>query len=311
MQSFKWGVIGARKKANVFANDLSFAAHPHALAVIATEEGGENFPGAMAVNSLEEFLQTDIDAVYIASPYHMHYEQVAQCLKHGKPVLCERPIAGNAGQLRSLMQLAADHNTFMMEAMWIRFLPSIKKILSIVSSGTIGEVIAVKASISYKTPEGLAHTISDGGSTLMELGIYPVFLTTLFLGKPEYVQATGKSTEGSRAEFFSAFLSYRSGQYSFLETTMNLGTSSALIQGDKGSIQIKNPWSAKPEGIEVDLADGTKVLHKCEWAGQGLHFELDEVLECVRAGSIESRMYCHHFMLDVMHTLDAVRTQLS
>jgi predicted dehydrogenase len=263
------------------------------------------------VADLERLLQAGVDAVYIATPLSQHYHQVHQCLLHGVPVLCERPITENAGQLKSLMQLSADTNTFMMEAMWIRFLPSVKKILSVISSGTIGDVVSVKASISPKLIDRGEQNAQESLATLLELGIYPVFLATLFLGKPEYVQATGRLQAGGKRDMFSAFLSYREGQYAFLETSLTLGTSSAVIQGDGGSLLVRNPWTPKPEGIEVDLLDGTKVLHRADWPGTGLHFELEEVAACVRRGEIESPLYCHHFMLDVLHTLDAIRIQLS
>jgi scyllo-inositol 2-dehydrogenase (NADP+) len=309
-QPFNWGVMGAAEKVQAFADDLPYATHFHRLKAVVGGEGLE-LPGATVVSSLDQLLQSGIDAVYIATAFNQHYEQVVQCLEAGVPVLCERPIALNAGQLQRLMQLSADNGTFMMEAMWIRFLPSIKKILSIVSSGTIGEVVSVKASISPRFSDRSTQTAEERLATLMEIGSYPVFLATLFLGKPEYVQATGKVAASGKRELFAAFLSYRQGQYSFLEMNLNLGISSAHIQGDKGSVLIRNPWSPKPEGIEVDLLDGTKVLHRSEWPGMGLHFELDEVAACVRKRVTESPLFCHHFMLDVVHTVDAIRTQLA
>jgi scyllo-inositol 2-dehydrogenase (NADP+) len=311
MQPFQWGVVGSTERIRALADDLQYAVHPHRLAALVGAEEALDFPGATIVPDLEGLLRAGIDAVYLATPFTLHYHQVARCLQQHVPVLCERPIAENAGQLKTLMQLAEVHHTFMMEAMWIRFLPSVKKLLSIISSGTVGEVVSVKASISPKTPR---HSAPQEGSTpagLVELGVYPVFLATLFLGKPEYVQATGKGPQSGKAEYFSAFLSYRAGQYAFLETSLTLGASEAVIQGDRGRVCVRNPWSTKPEGIEVDLLDGTKVLHRSEWPGLGLHFELDEVATCARQGQIESPLYCHHFMLDVLHTMDAIRTQLS
>lgn len=311
MQPFKWGVFGSADKVKAFAGDLRHAQGGHILSALVAEEEVPELSGIAHVADLERLLQAGVDAVYIVTPWREHYHQVRQCLLHGVPVLCERPVAENAGQLKSLMQLSADTQTFMMEAMWIRFLPSIKKILSVVSSGTIGDVVSVKASISPKTIDKSSQSGEATLATLMELGEYPVFLATLFLGKPEYVQAAGRQLPGGGRSNFSAFLSYREGQYAFLETALNLGTSSAVIQGDKGSLVVRNPWNAKPEGIEVDLADGTKVLHRSDWPGMGLHFELEEVAACVRRGEVESPLYCHHFMLDVLNTLDAIRIQLS
>jgi scyllo-inositol 2-dehydrogenase (NADP+) len=312
MDQFKWGIVGSLEKARAFAADLPNTSGQHLLyAFVPTAGEGEKMDVPHTYNDLQELLQSEVDAIYVASPYMQHYAQVKQCLLHGKPVLCERPVAASADELKHLMQLSEHNHVFMMEAMWIRFLPSIKKVLSIISSGAIGEIISVKASVSYKPSDGAQAMLNSGGGALFELGIYPVFLSTLLLGKPEYVQATGKLKEGGDNDFFSAFLSYEGGQYAFIETTkLFRGTSAATITGDKGAIQIKNPWSVKPEGIEVDFFDGTKVLHKSEWEGYGLQFELDEVYECVQNNEIESQLYCHHFSLDVLETMDSIRSQL-
>jgi predicted dehydrogenase len=315
MDDFKWGVIGTIDKVKAFAADLPNASGQHSLyAFMPSMEGSavDTIPIPHLYNDIQQLLHSEVDAVYIASPYHQHYAQVKQCLLNGKPVLCERPIASNADELRHLMQLSEHNNVFMMEAMWIRFLPSIKKTLSIISTGAIGEIVSVKASINYKSDSEVQTLPNSGTGALFELGIYPVFLSTLLLGKPEYVQAKGKLKGDSESDFFSAFLSYEGGQYAFIETTrLPRNMSSATITGDKGLIQIKNPWSEKPEGIEVDFFDGTKVLHKSEWEGHGLQFELSEVYECVENNEIESQLYCHHFSLDVMETMDEIRKQLS
>ena len=189
---------------------------------------------------------------------------------------------------------------------------TLRKTLPLISSTAIGEIVSVKASLNYKSGSADMNLPYAGGGALFELGIYPVFLCTLLLGKPEYVQATGRITENGEDEFFSAFLSYENGQYGFIETNkMVRGNSAAMIIGERGSIQIKNPWSAKPEGIEVDFYDGTKVLHKSEWDGIGLYFELDEVYESLQQEAIESQLYSQYFSLDVMQTLDDIRKQLS
>ena len=313
MDQFKWGVVGSLEKAKGFVADLPFTSLPHQLyGIVDTDGEGEALDKVPHIfNDLQDLLQSDAEAIYIASEYRLHYAQVKQCLLQGKPVLCERPIAANSVELKHLIDLSEHNRVFMMEALWIHFLPTIKKVLSIISSGAIGELISVKASVNHSLSDKPIGIKPGGGNALFESGLYPVFLSTLLLGKPEYVQAKGKIKGGSENDFFSAFLSYEGGQYAFIETNKLIrNTSAAIITGDKGAIQIKNPWSAKPEGIEVDFFDGTKVLHKSEWQGNGLQFELDEVYECVQNGEIESQLYCHHFSLDVMETMDDIRTQL-
>lgn len=64
-----------------------------------------------------------VDAIYIATPNALHYENCKLCLEHGKHVLCEKPFTINAEQAKELYALAEKKQLFIMEAFWIRFLP--------------------------------------------------------------------------------------------------------------------------------------------------------------------------------------------
>lgn len=310
MDELKWGLIGSLEKGKAFLAELVYASLPHKLVSLLTiKDTLETLPGVTSFTNIHQFLQSDMDAVYIASPYAMHFAQVRQCLLHQKAVLCEKPIAQTPEQFVHLVQLAEENRTFMMEALWIRFLPTVKKILSVVSSGAIGEISSVKASLNYQFDDFGAGT--SGGSALYELGVYPVFLCTLLLGKPEYIEAKGRLGETGEDETFSAFLSYHNGQYGALETHKEENRDAyVVIQGDKGTIRIKNPWSKRHEGIQVIGNDGSKTVHKNQWKGEGLHFELDEVYENWEKGNIESQLYSHLFNLDVMETITHIHEQL-
>ena len=85
-------------------------------------------------------MDKNVDAVYIASPHPQHYEQALACLSHNKAVLCEKPMTINADQSRQLIEAAQKHKTFLMEGMWIRFLPSIQQVVSLISQGKIGNI---------------------------------------------------------------------------------------------------------------------------------------------------------------------------
>lgn len=69
-----------------------------------------------------------VDAIYIATPNALHYENCKLCLEHGKHVLCEKPFTINAEQAKELYALAEKKQLFIMEAFWIRFLPAVCQI---------------------------------------------------------------------------------------------------------------------------------------------------------------------------------------
>lgn len=323
MEVFKWGIIGPGNIAHAFADDLprALSATHVAHAVLAKEEKdatefSKKFNLSLQFTNLEEFIKkSGVDAVYIATPHVYHYEEAVQCLQNRIPVLCEKPITINARQLSHLIQLSAENNTFLLEGMWIRFLPSIQKILSLYANGVIGNIISIKADMSYKAqydPQSRYFNPELGGGSLLDLGIYLVFLSTLLLGKPQEIKAGGIVTDSLVDGNCSALFTYKTGQTALVESSFISKTEGiATIYGDKGLIRIRHPWYEKPEGIDVEFYEGTKVFHKCEWEGKGLYFEVDEVYNCIAKGLTESVYYCHHFSLDVMQTLDEMRKQLN
>jgi predicted dehydrogenase len=316
MEPFKWGMIGSEKRAQIFSAEANYTSHPQQLHAFLPSDNeihalSKTLADVNACKDIADLLQTGINAVYIASPHKQHYEQVMYCIKSGVPVLCERPITDNPYKLAELLTLAQRNHTFLMEALWIRFIPAVKKVLSVISNDLIGRVESIRASVYYKGGSSMPACSDIGGGALIELGVFPVFFSCKFLGKPSYIKSTGHLNSGGEDESFTAFLSYDSGQYAIIEASVIVEKDSSMnIVGDKGNIHVRNPWSSKPDGIEVDLADGTKMVHRSEWKGMGLYFEMDEVYNCIQKGLIESPLYSHQYCMDTANVIDRIRKQL-
>ena len=322
MEVFKWGIIGPGSIANDFADDLKFVGRPQVISSILShrEESAKEFAEKHDVQEyytdINNFIgNRNFDAVYIATPHTAHYEQALACLNAGIPVLCEKPLVINANQVQDLIQAAEKNNCFLLEGMWIRFLPSINTVLELIEKDKIGKVISIKASMSYKAPRDTDNRYFNpelGGGSLLDLGIYPVFLSHLLLGKPFRIDATGKLSQEGVDETCAILCSYESGGHALLESSIITQSElSAEIAGDKGVIKIMSPWNEKPAAIKL------KEYHRdeeeqlpCEWEGRGFQYQVEEVLRCLDAKQIYSNLYCHHFSLDIMKTLDEVRRQL-
>ena len=82
---------------------------------------------------------------YVSSPHTFHKDQTLLCLNKGIPVLVEKPITINCKELDTVLKAAERSQTFLMEALWTRFIPSIQKVLEIIASGDMGEVEHVEA----------------------------------------------------------------------------------------------------------------------------------------------------------------------
>jgi predicted dehydrogenase len=321
MDTFTWGIIGPGNIATEFAHDLDLiktarhrvgAVLSHNLDKAAAFAQKEDAP--QYFEHINDFTsQAHIDAVYIATPHPLHHSETLQCLQHRIPVLCEKPLAMNSRQVKEIMDAAAQHQTFLMEGMWIRFLPSIGKVLSLIESNAIGKIISVKADMSYKAPYDPASRYFNpelGGGSLLDLGIYPVFLTHLLLGKPATIQATARLSDKQVDEACAAVLSYQNGSYAFIESSLVTKTArKATIYGETGSIHIGTPWNEEPSGIKVVSYEGGEQQYPCAWEGHGLQYEAEEVYHCVQQHKLYSHKHSHRFSLEIMDTLDTIRRQ--
>lgn len=322
MERVRWGIIGTGNIAHDFARDLAFLdPHQEVQAILGhskknTEEFARAFNVPQQFINLEEFTEkAQIDVVYIASPHTLHHEQAMACLQNKIPVLCEKPMAINLDQCNELIETSRDNNTFLMEGLWIRFLPSIQKLLQIIEKGQIGRIISIKASVNYKAPYDPHSRYFDphlGGGSLLDLGVYPVFLALLLLGKPTSIKSIGKLSYEGVDESCAALLEYWNGQSAVLESSLLVQTETpAEIIGEKGTIRILHPWFERSPGIEVPLYNKQRVIYPTLWDGHGLHYEAQEVLNCIRNGRTESGMMPQEFSRNIFSVTDEIRKQIN
>jgi len=321
MRSLNWGIIGPGNIAHQFAKDLELVRPAQKITAVLgnhaenTEAFCKSFNVAGAYTDLNKFIdQANTDIVYIATPHPMHFKEAMACLEHHIHVLCEKPMTINTEQCVKLVEASRRNKTFLMEAMWIRFLPGIHKVLSLIKEDAIGKLVSIKAGMGYKAPRDDNNRYFNpalGGGSLLDLGIYPIFLAQLLLGKPEKLQATGQLTEKGVDETCAVLCGYADGQYALLDSSLVTQTDQpAVIAGEKGVIKILNPWFEKTTGIEWQLYDKEKKLFPCEWEGHGLQFEIEEVLACINNNKIESDCFSHTFSLSLSETLGNVREQI-
>jgi predicted dehydrogenase len=156
-----------------------------------------------------------IDAVYIATPHAFHAEHTLICLRQGKAVLCEKPMALNAAQVTSMITASRRHNAFLMEAMWTRFLPLIQRTADMIAAGKIGQLKYIRADFGFLAPFQPASRLYDlrlGGGSLLDIGIYPLFLCLHLLGKPDDILAAGHLAPTGSDETCHALLNYNDGR---------------------------------------------------------------------------------------------------
>jgi predicted dehydrogenase len=322
VKAMKWGIIGPGNIAKEFAEDLQYVQSKKCVIgpVLGkdfenTQEFVDTFHGALAAKTIYEFIKATPDAAYIATPHPLHFTQTMACLENKIPVLCEKPLALNLRQVTALTDASKRNNTFLMEGMWTRFLPSFQFLLNVIKSGTIGEVLHVHADLSFIAEKDKNNRFFNpelGGGSLLDIGIYPIYLSYFLLGNPSEIFAAGKLTEAHIDETCGVMLRYNNGNFALLESSIVTQTeNSAWIYGSEGTIRIKSPWTERPRNIEVRINSESSFRHIPSWKGRGFQYEVEEVINCLEDGEIESTILPHSSSTHIAKIMDSVRSQLN
>ncbi|MEK3889503.1 Gfo/Idh/MocA family protein [Bacillus sp. FSL K6-3431] len=318
MVRIKWGIMGPGNISSKFASDLVQSNHAELVAVASRTEGkAEKFASQFNIprsyNSYEDFVKDEeVEIVYIGTLHTMHKECVIQCLKAGKAVICEKPFMMNAQEAEEVIQVARDNSTFMMEAMWTRYLPAIVQTRKWIEEGKIGEIKTLTANFGFDVgwaPESRLLNKKLGGGALLDAGIYPVSFASMIFGQqPTNIKSSANIGKTGVDEQFSALFEYGNGQTALLNSSVRLTLSNdAFIYGTEGYIHLPNFLFG--ESGFLHRSDSESLEFKDDRKLNGYIFEAEEAMNCLRAGNLESRIMPLDETQDIMKTLDALRKQ--
>lgn len=320
MEKIRWGILGCGKIANKFASDLKLVLDAKLAAVASRDPAkGSEFKNLHQVpllfNTYEAMLSSsEVDVVYIATPHGFHFEHTMLCLNHGKPGLCEKAFALNYQQLEAMILLAKSRNIFLMEAFWTKFLPQYEKVVEIINSGEIGELKLIQADFGFCAPEPLAQRLYDpalGGGSLLDIGIYPVFLAQSLLGPPTEIRALMTSYSSRVDEQCAIIMKFSNGSLAILSSTFAADTPvEGMISGTKGRIHMRDRFHNAISKLEIVRGKGSpEIIEVFREEGFGYQFEARHVGECLRKGLNESPVMTHADSLALMQTLDLIRKE--
>lgn len=187
----------------------------------------------------------NVDAVYIASPNALHYEQSKLLLESGKHVFCEKPITTSAAQYDSLLRLAKEKRVIYAEAIMSRHFKGRQIILDAIDK--IGEISIARLSFcqrsgrydAFKSGEHMnIFDMSLAAGTLMDLGVYCVYAAVDMFGMPKSVQAVASFFENGADKSGSAIFEYE--KFTAVLSYSKAGSSAigSEIVGDSGVVKI-------------------------------------------------------------------------
>jgi len=314
-KKIRWGIVGLGNIAGKFAGDLALSSEAILVAVASRDFEkarlfSEEYGAKKAYGTYEAlFEDPEVDVVYIATPHSFHHAQTLSALKGGKNVLCEKPLGINASEVREMTDLASEKGLFLMEALWSRFNPSIQQVYSRVKSGELGAVSYLRADFAFPALDrdagGRLLNPALAGGSLLDIGIYPVFLAYLFLGIPKDIKVSAHfHTTGVEKQIAMIF------DYDEAMAVLYSGFSSrsemkAEISCESGSVLLNPPWH-HTEGFQWQKDEEIEEVAR-PLKGYGYFYEIEEVHRCLKAGELESGLWSWADSLALHSLLDRIR----
>lgn len=260
------------------ASDINFAEGAILSAVYSRGSGkaqdfADRHSGVIAFDSLTSMINSHaIDAVYVATPNMTHHAKTLECIAAGMPVLIEKPMTASLDEALEIQSAASDKGSFVMEAMWSRYLPAIKAVRSALGNGVIGTVRKLEADIAKKhefNPESRFFDKQQCGGALHDLGVYPISLARYFLSDPDSIEAIWHAAPSGVDMAADIHLKF---DRATAEITCGFdrdGLNRMVIEGDKGVLVLAPPFikadsfSVYPSRRLADLAKPGRDAMRC------------------------------------------------
>jgi predicted dehydrogenase len=314
----RWGIIGPGKIAARLADSFSLVSNAQLTAVASRDiRRAEAFAAAYSIRSVygsypQLVNDPEVDIVYVATPHSFHHEQSLLALRHGKAVLCEKPMTLNFRQTSELVQEARGRKVFLMEAMWSRFFPALIKAEELIRNGSVGALRFMSSDFGFAAPyhaEGRVFNPALGGGSWLDVGVYPLFLTLWLMGKPDRLSSFARLSPTGADETVSALLNYTDGRIAHLLSSVVADSpKEAVILCTEGRITLHSAWH-KSDRVTLRLNSGKEEVFSFPHAGNGFEYQVRHVTECLQKGLTESPLMTHGLSLAMAEVSDEVRRQ--
>jgi len=182
--SVKWGFIGAGFVATKALAPAVHESRNASLVAVASQDlsRAESLLAQRTYHGIDSYNQIiadpDIDAIYINLANHQHHQWAIAALKSGKDVLCEKPLALNAQQVKEMADAASESGKLIIEASWMRWHPRFKRAIELVGKGDIGQLSAIESVFTFTADlkDNFRADQRFGGGSLLDVGSYQLQL---------------------------------------------------------------------------------------------------------------------------------------
>lgn len=299
MKKIRLGIVSAGAIVARVMKDMHLSENVEVTAIAArdlsrAQAAAEAYGIPHAYGSYLELAQSsEVDLAYIATPHNFHAEQAMLMMRHGKHVICEKPMTTNPEELQKMIDCARENGVFLMEAMWTRFQPCVQTLMQMIREGAIGEVRNVFGEFSWSCggsydPASRLFDPALAGGALLDLGVYPLMFCMQLLGsEPVTVQSLCRKTPEGVDMNTSVQMQYANGAIAQFFCGMDAsGNDYMQIYGAKGHITLEGFWKPRSFTLYADGQEPRVVAFEQET--EPYHYEFDHAAACILDGLKES-----------------------
>ena len=269
--TLRFGIIGCGAiAANSFAPSLLKSTRAELVAVCRrdldkAQEFAQRFGDCAAYASADELLASDVDAVIVATPTDTHCEYTELAARHGKHVLCEKPMAHNAAECRQMIEACRAAGVKLGVAYRRRLFPQVLKAKELIAAGRIGRIVCVRTHYSGWTEVGEGEwRVQPGiGGAMMEMAVHRLEVLLNFAGAPTAVSALVETVHHDWPvdDTDAILLKFADGKIGIHSTilTSKPRHDFAQIDGTEGRILI-DPLEFPSDHIRLETPDGFEAI---------------------------------------------------
>ena len=321
----KTGVIGTNFISDEFCDAVSRVPGVVLKAVFSRrQETGDAFAARHSIPEVftdyAEFLSSDIDAVYVASPNSVHCEQTLRALEYHKHVLCEKVMAVNEDQGRSMIDCAHRNHVVLLEAMRPDFDPAFDAVGQCLPRlGKLRRATFEFCQYSGRYDDFRQGTVRNafnpklGNAAVMDIGVYCIHSLVRFFGMPENIKALSTKLDNGFDGSGIVLMEYKDMIAEAVYSKISASVNPSVIQGEEGSLLIDH--ISRPGQLELrlrkgsrdELSGGSREFLPFTPAENNMVFEIEKFAELIRKNETDHKYL--QFSLDTIRVIDEVRRQ--
>ncbi|WP_164667832.1 Gfo/Idh/MocA family protein [Virgibacillus doumboii] len=258
---------------------------------------------------------TNFDCVYIASPNSLHYKHAITFLKHGKHVICEKPIFSNTEELNEAYQVAEANNVYLFEAIRSIYSPNFQSLkASLGKVGTVRSCILHRGRYSSQYDNYLdgknpnVFSLEFSGGALMDMGVYPLYLAVALFGKPDSVSYKPVILESGVDGSGTLVLTYDGFICTVMCSKITTSYIPCEIHGETGTLTFENAAQINNLAYIDRKAKQTTPI-ETNAVDQDMVYEIEAFAEIVRTNDVQSYKELKELSCEVLSVTEEARRQ--